>query len=585
MKLGYEVKTGDVVDIPVTHTVFSALTGGGKTEAVLRLVTEAAKLGYTVLAIDVKAKPRDFDGVGKEIRPILIESTDALLVMRMLESIAGAGLFSKFSAILDASVDAEDLKDVLKSLEAIRDNKKAWSRKRDDAKILAYLLSKLLEQIREGHYAQDLAMTDPGVYVMNISDLPLGVQELVVDSVFRRLLTGEWKKTVVVLEEAINFIPQSEATTFETSARKFIREGRSAELFLWASGQALTEMDIAVRKQMRVWILGPQMEEREAEKFRKQVPMKGVDAHEIQRLPTGHFIGAIRRSEEEGGQVEVKRVYAQPVWLPDAVAIKIATGVETLKDAMRFKRAQKLRKEGRKAKDMDESERKKYERQIEEQNVTIERLDSRRADLEGEVQDLRREVAELKSVPAKEAYVDFTPTSEQAERQRAKQHSEKIPAIVEGDIDLETLATKVTDMVMPKVLARIPRGQVVEVPPKRVILSTFLEGHVQRVKEPITKLPDRAKRYLAMLSTKEGWQGTKSVAVALFGYGSDAATIAKSIAETGAIEYDSQHGRVRYALLENLKKDLQGTYEITDRELEDIHTALQHEFLGMLAKG
>ena len=164
-----------------------------------------------------------------------------------------------------------------------------------------------------------------------------------------------------------------------------------------------------------------------------------------------------------------------------------------------------------------------------------------------------------------------------------------IPAIVEGDLDIDALAAKVADMVEPKirawVLGQLPRGSVVEVPPKRVILSTFLEAHVKRVQEPLAKLPDRAKRYLAFLSTKEGYQGTKSVAIALFGYGSDAASIAKSLAEVGAADYDSQHGRVRYALLETLKKDIQGQYEISDEELAQVHANLQLEFLGTLKGG
>lgn len=470
MKLGFEVKTGDPVDIPITHTVFSALTGGGKTEAVIRLITEAAKLGYTVLAIDVKAKPRDFEGVGREIRPVLIESTEALLVMRMLESVAGAGLFSRFSAILDASIDAKTLKDVLKNFETIRDNKKAYPRKRDDAKVLGYLLAKLLEQIKEGDYASELELdradpNDPSIYVMNVSQLPLGVQELVVDSVFRLLLAGKYQKTVVVLEEAINFIPQAEATQFETSARKFIREGRSAELFLWASGQALTEMDIAVRKQMRVWILGPQMEEREAEKFRKQVPMKGVDSHEIQRLPTGHFIAAIRRAEEQGGQVDVVRVYAQPIWLPEKVAIRIAKGEETLKDAMRYKRVvEKLRKEGRKAREMEAKERESYELALAKANEIIQAKDEEIAELKRGMKLIGESVAQTKK-ELDEARILFktieipSATPEQVEQTARHLGSVPfkevrfdpneqgaVPAIVEGDIDLDTLANKVWDM-------------------------------------------------------------------------------------------------------------------------------------------
>lgn len=391
MKLGYEMKSGEPVDVPVTHSVFSALTGGGKTEAVLRLMHEAENAGYTVLALDVKAKPRDFDGIGHEIRPYISESTEPLLVLRMLESVAGASLFSRFSVILDACMDTDHLRDVKANFDAIRDNKKAWARRREDAKVLGYLAGKLLDQVEEGRYAPDVRLTKGGINVMDLSGLPLGVQQLVVDSVFRWLLARE-RKVILVLEEAINFIPQMEKVQFETSARRFIREGRSAELLLWASGQALTEMDIHIRKQMRAWILGPQMEEREAGKFMRQVPMKGVTPEEIQKLPTGHFIAAIRKTEEEGGQVEVKRVYVQPTWLSAAAAIKVAKGSWTLKNVMKFKKARP-----KVTKHMDDDERKKYKAEIEEQNIAIERIDARRSDLEQEVQKLRRELQDAKA--------------------------------------------------------------------------------------------------------------------------------------------------------------------------------------------
>ncbi len=586
MKLGYEIKTGEPVDIPVTHTVFSALTGGGKTEAILRSLEGAAAAGFTVLAIDVK-KDRDFAGIGREVRPYISESTEPLLVLRMLESLIGAGLFSKFSVLLDACADAETLDEVHRNLEGIRDNKKKWPRGRDDAKVLAHLLGKLLEQIREGDYADEVRLDRGAVNVMNLSNLPVGVQQLIVDSVFRWLLKHA-KKCVLVLEEAINFIPQAEKTTFDTTARKYIREGRSSELFLWVSGQALTEMEIAVRKQMRVWVLGPQMEEREAEKFRKQVPMKGVEAHEIQKLPTGHFIAAIRRSEEEGGAVDVKRVYAQPLWLPDDAAVKVAKGTFTLRDVMHFK---KTRSKPKAVKDMDEEERKRWEEAVARKDTEIaglkkslEQAVEKNMSATVKIEELSRRTLDLeRRLDAK--MVEHGEISEaalgvrEASREVSKDRSAGLSGFTE--VDIAVIRGVARDEV-GKELAKLGPGRVVEVPAKRVILSTFLEGHVQRIKEPLTKLPDRAKKYLAMLASKEGWQGTKSIAIALFGYGSDAAAVAKSLADVGAAEYDSQHGKVRYALLETLKKDLQGQYEISDDELADIHAALQHEFLGMI---
>lgn len=576
MKLGYEVGTGSVVDIPVTHTVFSALTGGGKTEAILRCIDEAVQAGYDVLAIDAKSKPRDFEGLGHEIRPYISETTEPLLVLHMLESVAKVGLFSRFSTLLDACIDAKDLQEALDTLERIRDDKKRNPRKRDDAKILAYLMRRLVDQVREGNYAPDITLAD-GVNVMDVSNLPLGVQELVVDSVFRRLLEGKYSRTVVVLEEAINFIPQAEQTQFETSARKFIREGRSAQLYLWVSGQALTEMDIAVRKQMRVWVLGPQMEEREAEKFRKQVPMKGVTAQEIQKLPTGHFIAAIRRAEEEGGRVETLRVYAQPVWLPDEVAVRISKGTASLKDAWAMKPKSK-----RQVTHVDDQERKKYEEQIERLKGEL-----AKAGLAGakalepyieENQKLKQQMYELKTKVQELEQIRLS-----ALRSKTAVSSETVSKTT-AQVDVEVLAEEVAAIVEPRILAKIPRGQVIEVPAKRVILSTFLEGQVKRITESIMKLPDRGKKFLAYLSAKDDWVSTKQSYTALFGYSTDYTNVARAIANTGAIEQDA-HGRSRYCLPKKLKEDLQGQYEISDQELAQIHAVLQHEFLGMLSGG
>lgn len=569
VKLGYEVGAGTIVDVPVTHTVFSALTGGGKTEAILRCIDEAVEAGYDVLAIDAKSKPRDFEGLGHEIRPYISETTDPLLVLHMLESVAKVGLFSRFSTLLDACIDAKDLQEALDTLERIRDDKKRNPRKRDDAKILAYLMRRLVEQVREGRYAPDITLTK-GVNVMDVSNLPLGVQELVVDSVFRRLLEGKYTRTVVVLEEAINFIPQAEQTQFETSARKFIREGRSAQLYLWVSGQALTEMDIAVRKQMRIWILGPQMEEREAEKFRKQVPMRGVTAEEIQRLPTGHFIAAIRRTEEEGGRVETKRLYAQPTWLPDELAIRIAKGQASLTDAMRFK--QKPRPARAQEEDMDEQERKKYEEQIERLKVDYERTDNRRAELERQVQDLRAQVQKLEEVRLSSLHAKAAVASETVSRTTAQ-------------VDVEVLAQEVAAIVEPRILAKIPAGQRIEVPPPRVVLQGLLGDAVDQVKAKIATLNEFQKKSLAYMAAKKVNLRYGEVVVAVMGY--DSGPHRKMIAplgETHLAKVDTSNSRVRYVGPEFVGTELRARYDLTEEDVSRVLAAIENEFAHMLTE-
>lgn len=591
MKLGYEMKSGDPVDVPVTHSVVSALTGGGKTEAILRLMHEAEAAGYTVLALDVKAKPRDFEGVGREIRPYISESTEPLLVLRMLESVAGAGLFSRFSVILDACMDTRELEDVKANFGTIRDNKKAWARKRDDAKVLSYLLEKLLDQIQEGAYANAIQLTPGKINVMDLTSLPLGVQQLVVDSVFRWLLVRE-RKVILVLEEAINFIPQMEKVQFETSARKFIREGRSAELWLWASGQALTEMDIHIRKQMRAWILGGQMEENEAAKFMRQVPMKGIKPEEVQRLPTGHFIAAIRRTEEEGGKVEVKHVYVQPTWLPDDAAIKVAKGEWTLKNVMRFKKA----KPKKVVRDMDDEERKHLKGEIQKWANIAEGKDTELNSLAKQLEEAQFDIKTLKDE------LELTKSTRQVIAREVIRENlgkvfpdlpQKVPAIVEGDIDLDTLAAKLIDMATPgiadaveaRILAKIPKGQKIEVPPPRVVLTKLLQDEVDRIKAKISALNVMQKKMLAYVAAKKTTQKYSDVQKAVAGYVSGPyRELLVMIRDTGLMTVDTQHSTVRYAGRELVEQDLRGRYDLTDEDVQAVVAAIENEFAHMLGE-
>lgn len=591
MKLGYEVKTGNVVDVPVTHAVISALTGGGKTEAILRLMKEAEAAGYTILALDVKAKPRDFEGAGREIRPIIRESTEPLLVLRMLEAVAGASLFSKFSTLLDACMDTKNLQEVKQNLDAIYTNKKAWVRKRDDAKVLSYLLGKLLDQIKEGDYAGELQL-GPGINVMNISNLPQGVQQLVVDSVFRRLLVGKWKRVILILEEAINFIPQAEATQFETSARKFIREGRSAELFLWASGQALTEMDIHIRKQMRVWILGPQMEENEAKKFMRQVPMKGVEPHEIQKLPTGHFICALRRAEEQGGQVDVMRVYAQPTWLPDNIALSIATGKMTLKDAMKHKKL-------RVVVHTEDEERKKYEAKIRELETLLSTSGSSIKDLTAQVHilagqrdDAYRDLRKQGGTKVLEEQLAGTLglSGVGTNVRPGVAQTPQTPIMHEMKFnrnDLDDVAKRVSAMLdIPSIVRREmqkvgPTG-IREVPPPRAILQGLLAEALARTKSQIGALSYRQKKALAYLAAKGVGIRLTPLEDALFGgHSGDYNKELRALAETGLAKWDANNFRLRYVGREYVK-GMASTYDLSEGDVEEVLGAIENEFAHLV---
>ncbi len=594
MKLGFEIGTGKVVDVPVTHTVFSALTGGGKTEAVLRLMKEAAAQGYTILALDVKAKPRDFDGIGREIKPVISQSTEPLLVLRMLEAVAGYGLFSRFPVILDACADTKDLEEFRANLEALRDNKKAWARRREDAKVLAYFTKRLRDQVAKGSYSSELQLR-PGINVMDISRLPEGVQQLVVDSVLRRLLEGH-EKVILVLEEAIRFIPQAEKVQFDTSARRFIREGRSANLWLWASGQALTEMDVHVRKNIRLWILGPQSEVNEAKRFTEQVPLK-VKAAEIQSLSTGHFIVGIRRADEEGGKVEVKKIYVQPTWLPDDVAVGIATERWTLKDAMKHKRRAKVldipEKEMEKGlsklkevKDTDEEERRRYEAKLDEQKKELQKVWGDNARLAEKVKELEQKLrgigdprSNLEPKLGEALGLPSDPPGSSTLGHPGLHPEDLETSWLQEQVDLRTRA------IVREEISRIGPLGVREVPPPRAILQNLLQEQVERVKGKVAALNVQQKKMLAYLAAKGVALGYGEVVKAASGYDSGPGrTMLKALETTGLVTFDSKHSRIRYAGREVVKEQLGSTYDLVEKDHEEVLAAIENEFAHMISE-
>lgn len=55
--VGYEGEVTEETRVPVFHLICTGITQHGKTEELKRLTTEAQRLGYTILILDVKDKP------------------------------------------------------------------------------------------------------------------------------------------------------------------------------------------------------------------------------------------------------------------------------------------------------------------------------------------------------------------------------------------------------------------------------------------------------------------------------------------------------------------------------------------------
>jgi len=317
-RLGF-TKTGKIIRIPLTHTSVSAMTGRGKSTAVKRLVHEFSRQGIKFLLIDVKPE-RDFIGVGTEINAYLHESTAPLLLKEVLEGIAGWSLTGHFGTLLQICRGARDLMDVRANALAIASDPRAHGRKRDEADKLGFLLDELISQVSVGTFSETLQLEDR-ISVMNISVYDIPIQQLIVDSVLNAVLRDH-PSVVVVLEEAIRFIPQNETSNADSTARRYVREGRARNNWLWISGQNVTEIDKRVLKQMLVWIMGQQMEHNEAVRIVKQIPMSKLKADDIKLLPKGWFYSVI--ADEDS--TKVVKTFVWPAWMEGRTAMKLATG-------------------------------------------------------------------------------------------------------------------------------------------------------------------------------------------------------------------------------------------------------------------
>jgi hypothetical protein len=155
-----------------------------------------------------------------------------------------------------------------------------------------------------------------------------------------------------------------------------------------------------------------------------------LSKREVQTMPVGFAIVSTKSW--------AKRTYVRPTWVPAETAVRIAQGRMDPRDVLKFER--------RAREAMDEDERKRYETQIEQLKGQIESFQKAQTYLEQEKTELQRR---LEAATKPQVIEISAPTSERVEQTLAQgEMHEKlpgIPGILEGDIDLDTLVTKVAD--------------------------------------------------------------------------------------------------------------------------------------------
>jgi len=262
--LGYEIKTGKKVDVPLTHLVVTGITQeSGKTTTLEALIKRS---GIKAVVFKTKIGEKGFSE-GTVIPPYFKERFDWEYVLDLLQSLRKEQmkfekgwiirLCKKADSLLSLS---QNIKLILASDEQAKElfGKKLRDIDRNVLSILDAYLDKILPELQVSRFSNILELHD-GVNIMDLERYTDEVASLIIKSVLDSVLK-EFKNTIVVIPEAWKFIPQDSGNPCKGSVTSFIRQGATNGNYVWIDSQDITNTDKAPLKQISTWVLGYQSE-------------------------------------------------------------------------------------------------------------------------------------------------------------------------------------------------------------------------------------------------------------------------------------------------------------------------------------
>ena len=323
--LGYELKTGKPISIPLRHTAIIGRTqDSGKTTTAEALITRSGLRG---LAFVTKRGEASFN-TGRAIMPYFQEPGENAaqplwqFVASLLETTMGEKLKIQRSSIMrvcdyasfGATIKKAPIKwDKPKTLAQVATNIEiALDHIRNGFEQSMFLQLReyfrmVLPQIASCHWAKSLELK-PGLNIMYLESFSTEMQSLVIAASLEWIRTRE-KGAITIMPEAWKFVQAQKGSPVLAAAAQYIREGGVLNNWLWLDSQDLVGIDPEIRKQVGVWILGVQGEAIEAKRTIEQLPVKDrkPKIEDVQSLKRGQFFV----TWGEG----FRAVYVQPAWL------------------------------------------------------------------------------------------------------------------------------------------------------------------------------------------------------------------------------------------------------------------------------
>ena len=352
--LGYEIDTGNPVEVPEGHTVFLGQTSmAGKTTAAVGM---AVRSGYATVAYETKIQEGGFKLVPKgrlhptppyyqeggsppdrtfdwhSIRDLceaVYERPWGPMQETIIRSFCRRGNFGRPDSKLYATWPMpKTMRDVLCNMDIAL--KKASGNRQWMLQNLADDLAEALDEIRKLKKKSRVPELKIGINVVNLVREPEYLQSLIVASMIKWVRQNR-ERTIIMLPEAWKFTDAIRRTAVGQAARHYIREGAAARNFLWIDSQTIGRLSGELLSQCRVWLFGVQKWSRELGHALDAMPDHyWPQRSDIQTLGKGEFLVCWDRW--------MVRTYVQPAWMNSLHAQAIARRDVEIESAEGIKR-------------------------------------------------------------------------------------------------------------------------------------------------------------------------------------------------------------------------------------------------------
>ena len=327
-KLVNHATAGMEVKIPIFHMLVTGQTQlSGKTTLLKTLARQVSEQGYKILVIDSKTNMEDYQGFGQDVPVCLRETTDALVVIRLVEAIFGRKLSMYYATLTRVTEGAKTFDDLIRNCQKFEEEAKSGFIK-DAAHALADLIQRLQEQATKVETSQDLQVPYP-INRMSINafgdESASAGQQLIVKTVMELAL--RIPKLIVIIDEAYKFLPQKYRSACHESVQKYVTQGAASGNYLWMSSQFLAPTSKDAMKTMAVKLLGTQDHITECQHTVDLIPYSKewkYNTDKIMRLRLGHFVVVTKNM--------LKTVYVVPEFADKDEAFQVAMGSRDPKD-------------------------------------------------------------------------------------------------------------------------------------------------------------------------------------------------------------------------------------------------------------